>query len=236
MLPGRLATTVPQFVWANRKTYIKNVNNTNVSGAGTDTVTLDLTTGLIGHLTSSRRYKEDIKPLDKASETIYRLNPVTYRYKKEIDPTQSPAFGLVAEEVARVKLELVARNAEGQPESVHYEMINAMLLNEFLKEHQRVEEQQAAITELKSVVAHQQKEFQTAIAEQHKKFEARLNKVSVDSHWMSSSEEQEKVRDREDAGRQHASRVRSPDETDPARWEQLKVPTTIVLFVMRGCL
>jgi Chaperone of endosialidase len=137
-------------------------------------VTVNLTTGLLGHLVSSRRYKEEIKPMDKASEALYRLNPVTYRYKKEIDPTQSPAFGLIAEEVAQVNPELVACNAAGQPESVHYEMVNAMLLNEFLKEHRKVEEQQAAIAQLKSVVAQQQKEFQAAIAEQREQFEARL--------------------------------------------------------------
>jgi hypothetical protein len=113
--------------------------------------------------------------MDKASEALYRLKPVSFRYKKEIDPTQSSAFGLIAEEVAKVNPELVACNAEGQPESVHYEMVNAMLLNEFLKEHRKVEEQQAAIIELKSVVAQQQKEFQAAIAEQRKQFEARLN-------------------------------------------------------------
>jgi hypothetical protein len=77
------------------------------------------------------------------------LNPVTYRYKSEIDPTQSPAFGLIAEEVAEVNPELVAYNTHGQPESVHYEMINAMLLNEFLKEHRKNEEQQLVIAELK---------------------------------------------------------------------------------------
>ena len=95
--------------------------------------------------------------MDDASETLYRLKPVTYRYKKEIDPTQSPAFGLVAEEVADVSPALVAHDAKGQPESVHYEMVNAMLLNEFLKEHKKVEEQQASIGQLKSIVAQQQK-------------------------------------------------------------------------------
>jgi trimeric autotransporter adhesin len=131
-------------------TYIRNINITNVNGGNADFVTVDLTTGLLGHASSSRRYKEDIQPMDKASEALYRLNPVTYRYKKEIDPTQSPAFGLIAEEVAKANPELVARNAKGQPESVHYEMINAMLLNEFLKEHRKVEEQQATIADLKN--------------------------------------------------------------------------------------
>jgi hypothetical protein len=138
-------------------TYIANISSTNVSGAGTDTATVDLTTGLIGHLTSSRRYKEEIKPIENASETIYRLRPVTYRYKKAIDPTQSPAFGLIAEEVAEVNSNLVARDAKGQSESVHYEMVNAMLLNEFLKEHRRVQE-------LEANAARQQKQIEALTA------------------------------------------------------------------------
>src|ERR1051325_3930895 len=83
-------------------TYVRNINTTSVSGGGTDTVTVDLTTGLLGHLSSSRRYKQDIQPMDNASETVYRLKPVSYRYKKEIDRTESPAFGLIAEDVAAV--------------------------------------------------------------------------------------------------------------------------------------
>jgi uncharacterized coiled-coil protein SlyX len=134
-------------------TYIANISSTNVSGAGTDTVTVDLTTGLIGHLTSSRRYKEEIKPMENASETIYRLHPVTYRYKKAIDPTQSAAFGLIAEDVAEINPNLVARDAKGQPETVHYEMVNAMLLNEFLKEHRTVEEQECTIREQDATIA-----------------------------------------------------------------------------------
>src|SRR5262249_42984250 len=94
-----------------------------------------LSAAALGHRTSSRRYREDTKRIDKASEALYRLNPVSYRYKKEIDSTQSSAFGLIAEEVEEVDPALVARNSEGRAEAVHYEMINAMLLNEFLKEH-----------------------------------------------------------------------------------------------------
>src|SRR5438046_10672098 len=100
----------------NDHTNIRNINTASVSGGGTDTVTINLTTGLLGHLTSSRRYKEDINPMDKASEALYRLKPVTYRYKKEIDRTQSRAFGLIAEEVAEVNPDLVAHNAQRQPE------------------------------------------------------------------------------------------------------------------------
>src|SRR6266498_1734560 len=91
--------------------------------------------------------------MNNASETLYRLKPVTYRYKKEIDSTQSPAFGLIAEEVAEVNPDLVARNAEGRPESVHYEMVNAMLLNEFLKEHRKVQELNSTVATQLTTIA-----------------------------------------------------------------------------------
>jgi hypothetical protein len=159
----------------NDQTYITNINTTPLNGGNTDTVTVDLGSGLLGHLSSSRRYKEDIKPMDSASEAIYRLKPVAYRYKKEIDRTQSPAFGLIAEEVAEVNPNLVACNSHGQPESVHYEMVNAMLLNEFLKEHRKNEEQAATI-------AQQRKDFDEAIARQQKQIDALtagLQKVSA---------------------------------------------------------
>ena len=143
---------VPGVAGEFNNTYIANINTTQVSGGNADFVTVDLTSGLLGHQSSSRRYKEDIKPMDNASETLYRLKPVTYRYKKRIDRTQSPAFGFVAEDVAEVNPDLVARNGKGQPEGVHYEMINAMLLNEFLKEHKAVQEQGATITELKKQI------------------------------------------------------------------------------------
>jgi uncharacterized coiled-coil protein SlyX len=155
----------------NDHTYIRNINTTSVSGGGTDSVTVDLTTGLLGHATSSRRYKEDIKPMDKASEALYRLNPVTYRYKKEIDATQRPAFGLIAEEVAEVNPDLVAHNVKEQPESVHYEMVNAMLLNEFLKEHKRVQDLEVTVA--------QQKKGMEVLAAQLKEQAAQIRKVSA---------------------------------------------------------
>ena len=144
------------------------------AGGVTANVQVDPTTGELLQVVSSARYKENIKPMDKASEAIFALKPVTFRYKKKLDAKGIPQFGLVAEEVARVSPELVILDREGRPDSVRYEGVNAMLLNEFLKEHRKVEEQQAAITELKSVVAQQQKEFQAAVAEQRKQFEARL--------------------------------------------------------------
>jgi hypothetical protein len=108
-----------------------------------------LTTGLLGHLSSSRRYKENIQPMDNASDALYQLKPVTYRYKKEIDRTQSLDYGLVAEDVANVDPNLAIRDGKGQVESVRYMAVNAMLLNEFLKEHRTVQEQGATIAELK---------------------------------------------------------------------------------------
>ena len=149
-------------------TYIRNIKDTSVNGGGADIVTIDLTTGLLGHASSSRRYKEDIRPMDKTSEVIYQLQPVTFRYKKEVDRTQSPAFGLIAEEVAKADPNLIVRDSRGQPESVHYEMVNAMLLNEFLKAHQKLEAQEATIAELKSTVAQQQKGMEALIAQVQK--------------------------------------------------------------------
>lgn len=110
--------------------------------------------------------------MDDASEAILALRPVTFRYKKELDPERLPQFGLVAEEVERVNPDLVVRDKEGKPYSVRYEQVNAMLLNEFLKEHRKVDEQQATIAELKSTVAGQQKTFQSKLAEQEKQIQA----------------------------------------------------------------
>ena len=129
-------------------TYIRNINTTSVSGGGTDTVTINLVTGLLGHLSSSRRHKEHIQPMNDSSETLYRLKPVTYRYKKEIDVTQSLDYGLVAEEVAAVDPNLVACDKDGQIETVRYTAVNAMLLNEFLKARRQIDAQQKQIDAL----------------------------------------------------------------------------------------
>jgi hypothetical protein len=96
-------------------------------------------------VTSSARYKEAIKTDGCASEAILALKPVTFRYKHELDPKGIPQFGLVAEDVEKVNPALVARNAEGKVFTVRYEAVNAMLLNEFLKEHRKNEEQEATI-------------------------------------------------------------------------------------------
>jgi hypothetical protein len=131
--------------------------------------------GKLGFQVSSRRYKDDIKPMDKASEALFALKPVSFRYKREIDPARSPDFGLIAEDVATVNPDLVARDEEGKIVTVRYQAVNAMLLNEFLKEHRRVEAMQASF-------AQQQKNFQATVAQQQKQIEALtagLQKVSA---------------------------------------------------------
>ena len=99
--------------------------------------------GHLGTTTSSVRFKEAIRPMDKASEAILSLKPVTFHYKKERDPEDVPQFGLVAEDVKKVNPDLVARDEEGKPYTVRYEAVNAMLLNEFLKEHRKVQQLEA---------------------------------------------------------------------------------------------
>ena len=121
-----------------------------IVGTDPDSVTITSTGRLGRGNVSSRRYKHDIKPMEKASEAIYALRPVRFRYHKEYDSTQTLAFGLIAEEVAEVYPDLVGRNPDGEPESVRYEQINAMLLNEFIKEHRKVEEQQRELELLKA--------------------------------------------------------------------------------------
>jgi hypothetical protein len=104
----------------------------------------------LGTATSSKRFKEQIKPMDKSSEAVLALKPVTFRYKKEVDSDGIPQFGLVAEDVEKVNPDLVVRDKEGKPYTVRYEAVNAMLLNEFLKEHREVQEQKTTIAQLKS--------------------------------------------------------------------------------------
>jgi Chaperone of endosialidase len=108
--------------------------------------------GKLGTVVSSERFKAAIKPMDKASEAILALKPVTFHYKKELDAAGIPQFGLVAEDVEKVNPHLVARDEEGKPYSVRYEAVNAMVLNEFLKEHKMVQEQGATIERLQEQV------------------------------------------------------------------------------------
>jgi hypothetical protein len=120
--------------------------------------------GQLGTVTSSARFKEAIKPMDKASEAILALKPVTFRYKHDLDPDGVPQFGLVAEQVEKVNPDLVVRDEDGKVSTVRYEAVNAMLLNEFLKEHRKVEEQQGTIAQLKTAAARQQKQIEALAA------------------------------------------------------------------------
>jgi len=138
--------------------------------------------GQLGTVLSSERFKEAIKPIDKVSEAIFALKPVTFRYKQALDPHAIPQFGLIAEEVEKVNPDLVVRDADGKVNTVRYDAVNAMLLNEFLKEHRKVEAQQETIAELKSTLAEQQKNFQAIVGRQQKQIEALtagLQKVSA---------------------------------------------------------
>ena len=124
--------------------------------------------GKLGTTTSSRRFKQDIKPMDNASEALFALQPVTFRYKKELDPQGIQQWGLVAEDVQRVNPALVALDKQGRPYSVRYDQVNAMLLNEFLKAHSRMEEQEGTIRQLKEKLeanaARQQKQIEALTA------------------------------------------------------------------------
>lgn len=149
-------------------TYIAGIDGATASGGVAVFVDSD---GKLGTLTSSARFKDEINPMDHASEAILALKPVTFRYKKEIDPKSIPQFGLVAEDVAKVNPDLVACDAKGEPYTVRYEAVNAMLLNEFLKEHRAVQEQKATIAQLK-------KEMETVVA-RLKEHESKIQRVSA---------------------------------------------------------
>jgi len=134
-------------------------------GTDPDLVTIS-SSGRLGRANvSSRRYKHDIKPMEKASETIYSLKPVSFRYHKQFDATQTIAFGLIAEEVAEVAPDLVGRNEKGEPESVRYEQINAMLLNEFLKEHRKVQDLEKGMVVLTAQLKEQAAQIQKVSAQ-----------------------------------------------------------------------
>ncbi len=174
-------------------TYIAGISGATVAGGVP--VIIDAG-GHLGTIVSSARFKDEIKPMDKASESLLALKPVTFRYKQELDPERIPQFGLVAEEVEKVNPDLVARDAKGEVYTVRYEAVNAMLLNEFLKEHRRVQElksatakdeaniatQEATIAQLKSTVAQQKQDFQATVAELNarlKEQDSKIEKVSA---------------------------------------------------------
>jgi hypothetical protein len=140
--------------------------------------------GKLGVQISSRRFKEEIQPMDKASEVILALKPVTFHYKS--DAKNTPCFGLIAEDVAEVNPNLVVRDKNGEILTVRYDQVNAMLLNEFLKEHKKVEDQQATIAQLKWAMTEQQKAMETVVA-RLQEYDLKIQTVS-DQVQMSSAE------------------------------------------------
>jgi hypothetical protein len=140
----------------------------------------------LGTVTSSKRFKEEIKPMDIASEALFELKPVSFRYKKEIDPAGTSQFGLVAEDVENVNPDLVIRDKDGKPYTVRYDQVNAMLLNEFLKEHTRMEELES---DFQATAAQQQKQIR-ALTAQLKEQAAQIQKVSA---WIEMSRSPRKV-------------------------------------------
>jgi uncharacterized coiled-coil protein SlyX len=149
------------------KTFIAGINGAAVMG----TAVKVSATGQLGTAPSSARFKEEIRPMGKGREAILALKPVSFRYKKEIDFERTPQFGLVAEDVERVNPNLVDRDRKGKPYSVRYDAVNAMLLNEFLKEHGRVQELQATVT--------QQEKRMEVLTAQLKEQAAQIQKVSA---------------------------------------------------------
>jgi Chaperone of endosialidase len=156
-------------------TFIAGIRGTTTGNGDAITVVID-SAGQLGTMSSSRRFKKEIKPMDQTSEAILGLKPVTFHYKN--DSKGKPQFGLIAEEVAKVNPDLVVRDAQGEIYTVRYDAVNAMLLNEFLKEHKRVEQQEATIAQLESTVAQQQKGM-AALAASLKEQAAQIQKVSA---------------------------------------------------------
>jgi trimeric autotransporter adhesin len=142
------------------RAFVKGISGAVVAGAS---VVVNAG-GQLGVTASSRRFKDEIKPMEKASEAILGLKPVTFRYKKGIDSDQIPQFGLVAEQVEKVDPNLVLRDAEGKPFTVRYDAVNAMLLNEFLKEHKKTEKLEATVASLIATVKEQAAQMQKVSA------------------------------------------------------------------------
>ena len=151
------------------RTFIGGIRGVTTGNANAVNVVID-SDGQLGTLSSSRRFKKEIEPMDKTSEAILALKPVTFHYKH--DKTGTLQFGLIAEEVAEVNPDLVVHDKNGDIYTVRYDAVNAMLLNEFLKEHRKIEQQQAIIVELQSTVASQKRNFEITASRQQKEIEA----------------------------------------------------------------
>jgi len=171
---GGSVTTANNVICIGANVSGENVSNScyvgNIFGATSSSGVAVFVNGLgkLGTVTSSKRFKEEIKPMGTTSEALFSLTPVAFHYKKDVDPVGTPQFGLVAEEVEKVNPDLVVRDKEGKPYSVRYDQVNAMLLNEFLKEHRKVES-------LEATVAQQHKDFEAAVVE----LKGQIQKVSA---------------------------------------------------------
>jgi Chaperone of endosialidase len=154
------------------RTFIAGIRGVTTGNNDAIPVVID-SAGQLGTMSSSRRFKHEIKPMDDASEAIHALKPVTFQYK--IDKTNTPQFGLIAEEVAQVDPDLVVRDENGEIYTVRYDAVNAMLLNEFLKEHRKVEDLKE---DFRATVAQQQKET-AALAATVKEQASQIQKVSA---------------------------------------------------------
>jgi hypothetical protein len=146
---------------ANDTCYIGQIFGGIVPGGATVIVDGN---GHLGTIVSSQRFKEEIKPMEQASEALYALKPVTFHYKKGIDPQGIPQFGLVAEDVEAVNPDLAVRDKEGKVNTVRYEAVNAMLLNEFLKEHKAFLEEHRRVEKLEATVSRQQEQIEALAA------------------------------------------------------------------------
>jgi hypothetical protein len=144
-------------------TFIAGISGTTVVGSAVF-VNSNGQLGVGGTAASSVRFKDEIKPMDKISEAILALKLVTFRYKKELDPKGIPQFWLVAEELEKVNPDLITRDRDGTPCTVRYEVVNAMLLNEFLKEHRKVEQQDRRLEQQERTIAKQQKQIEALTA------------------------------------------------------------------------
>ncbi len=153
---------------AHTRVFVAGISGATAAGGVAVYVNSD---GQLGTLTSSARFKTEIKPMDDSSEAILALKPVTFRYKQEIDPKGIPQFGLVAEEVVKVNPDLVSRDRDGKPYTVRYEAVNAMLLNEFLKEHRTVQELKSTVAKQEATISQQKKEFQAIASQQQNEIE-----------------------------------------------------------------
>jgi hypothetical protein len=162
-------------------TFIAGIRGATTGNADALTVVID-SAGQLGTLSSSERFKTDVESIDKASEVVLSLKPVTFHYKN--DSKRIPQFGLIAEDVAKVNPNLVVRDANGEIYTVRYDAVNAMLLNEFLKEHRKVEELESTVSMLKTAAAKQeainaeQRREMEIVTARLKEQDAKIQKVS----------------------------------------------------------